>query len=329
MEGNYKKWINRINSKQDVLTEDNVGEFMDLELSTKSAPTSGDTVLGRDSLTGKAVEIPTSSLGGNGNIDTSNLVPYTGANKDVNIGAYYFETSQGFKKTGGTANQALTANGDTFDLTTKLDKGIYTGNAQDLKTEIDGKLNKPTLISDGNVPRWNSSVENFVAGAITNTSDGKIGVSKANPTEALDVNGNVKSDSYKFTLPTALTPTPNTLIPKTDGSGLLWYNNSSTPADLGFKTKVISINSDTVLSEVHNNNIILITAKCTITIPSGLSKDFNCVFMVKGAFTATFIQGSGATIYAPNGLLLKTDSKASFFYESSNNYILTGELTTS
>ena len=98
MEGNYKKWINRINSKQDVLTEDNVGQFMDLELPTKLTPTSGDTVLGRDSLTGKAVEIPTSSLGGNGNIDTSNLVPYTDANKDVNIGAYYFETSQGFKK---------------------------------------------------------------------------------------------------------------------------------------------------------------------------------------------------------------------------------------
>ena len=64
MEGNYKKWINRINAKQDVLTEDNVGQFMDLELPTKLTPTSGDTVLGRDSLTGKAVEIPTSSLGG-------------------------------------------------------------------------------------------------------------------------------------------------------------------------------------------------------------------------------------------------------------------------
>ena len=80
MEGNYKKWLNRINAKQYVLTEDNVGEFMDVKLSTKSTPTSGDTVLGRDSLTGKAVEIPTSSLGGSGNVDTSNLVPYTGAN---------------------------------------------------------------------------------------------------------------------------------------------------------------------------------------------------------------------------------------------------------
>ena len=122
MEGNFKKWINRINSKQDVLTDDNVGEFMLSELSTKSAPTSGDTVLGRDSLTGKAVKIPTDQFGGGGSGgDTSNLVPYTDANQNVNIGAYYFETSQGFKKTGGTANQALTANGGTFDLTTKAD----------------------------------------------------------------------------------------------------------------------------------------------------------------------------------------------------------------
>lgn len=57
MEGNYKKWLNRINSKQDVLTEDNLGQFMDSELSTKNTPISGDTVLARDSVTGKAVTI--------------------------------------------------------------------------------------------------------------------------------------------------------------------------------------------------------------------------------------------------------------------------------
>lgn len=54
-------------------------------------------------------------------VDTSNLVPYTGATKDVNIDSNYFETSQGFKKTGGTANQALTADGGTFDLNEKAD----------------------------------------------------------------------------------------------------------------------------------------------------------------------------------------------------------------
>jgi hypothetical protein len=47
----------------------------------------------------------------------------------------------GFKTPTGTPNQALTANGGTFDLTTKLDKGTYTGTAQDLKNSIDSKAN--------------------------------------------------------------------------------------------------------------------------------------------------------------------------------------------
>ena len=64
MSGNHKKWLDRINSKQDVLTEDNVGQFMDLELTTKSTPTSGDTVLVMDSVTGKAVKIPTDQFSG-------------------------------------------------------------------------------------------------------------------------------------------------------------------------------------------------------------------------------------------------------------------------
>ncbi len=104
----------RFDEKQDVLTEDNVGQFMDVKLSTKSTPTSGDTVLGRDSLTGKAVEIPTSSLGGNGNVDTSNLVPYTGANKDVNIASNYFKTSKGFDFTFDVNNYFNTYHSDYY-----------------------------------------------------------------------------------------------------------------------------------------------------------------------------------------------------------------------
>lgn len=86
-----------LDSKQDVLTEDNLGQFMDSELPTKSAPTSGDTVLGRDSVTGKAVKIPTNQLGNN--IDLSNFVPYDNATKDVNIASNYFKTSKGFDYT--------------------------------------------------------------------------------------------------------------------------------------------------------------------------------------------------------------------------------------
>ena len=188
MEGNYKKWLDRINAKQDTLTEDNVGEFMDVKLSTKSTPTSGDTVLARDSLTGKAVRIPTSSFGGSGggsglvlgetsstayrgdrgktaydhsqithdknlvglgNVDnTSDLnKPISTATQTAlnskqdklqdatgNIGVGKTDASatekldvngnvkaSGFKKNGGTTNQALTADGGVFDLNTKAD----------------------------------------------------------------------------------------------------------------------------------------------------------------------------------------------------------------
>lgn len=77
MEGNYKKWLNRINAKQDVLTKDNVGEFMDSELSTKNTPTSGDTVLARDSVTGKAVEIPIDQLTDNTSETTKDVTSTT------------------------------------------------------------------------------------------------------------------------------------------------------------------------------------------------------------------------------------------------------------
>lgn len=43
--------------------------------------------------------------------------------------------------------------------------------------------------------------------------------------------GNIK-DGLRFTLPTSITPQPNMLIPKTDGSGLLWYENSSVGAEI-------------------------------------------------------------------------------------------------
>lgn len=51
-----------LNSKQDKLTAENVGQFMDLDLSTKTTPISADTILARDSVTNEAVEIPFSAF---------------------------------------------------------------------------------------------------------------------------------------------------------------------------------------------------------------------------------------------------------------------------
>ena len=193
MEGNFKKWINRINSKQDVLTEDNVGQFMDLELPTKLTPTSGDTVLARDILTNKAVEIPIESLGGGGGgdlsnyytktetysktevddiiadipvVDTSNLVPYTGANKDVNIGNYYFESSLGFKQTGGDSTQYLMADGSTSTLPADLIRGTGT---------------------IGRITRY--SATGVIGNSVIYDDGANVGVGTTSPSRKLDVNG--------------------------------------------------------------------------------------------------------------------------------------------
>lgn len=48
---------NALDLKQNTLTEDNFGAFMDADLATKLTPSPNDFVLGRDFLTGKAVEI--------------------------------------------------------------------------------------------------------------------------------------------------------------------------------------------------------------------------------------------------------------------------------
>lgn len=62
VEGTIKKFTtisekNFWNLKQEELTEDNVGEFMNLVIPTKLTPSSNDTLLARDFLTNKAVEI--------------------------------------------------------------------------------------------------------------------------------------------------------------------------------------------------------------------------------------------------------------------------------
>jgi hypothetical protein len=90
--------------------------------------------------------------GGGGGGDTSNLVPYTGATKNVNIGAYYFESSAGFKKTGGTANQALTADGGVFDLNTKADLVDGKVPSSQLPSYVDDVLEFANLASFPEMP---------------------------------------------------------------------------------------------------------------------------------------------------------------------------------
>ena len=62
--------------------------------------------------------------GGGGGGDTSNLVPYTGANKDVNIASNYFKTSKGFDFTKDAYNYFRTSNNGSYNKLEFQSKGI-------------------------------------------------------------------------------------------------------------------------------------------------------------------------------------------------------------
>ena len=91
--------------------------------------------------------------------------------------------------------------------------------------------------------------------------NGNIGVGKtdASATEKLDVNGNVKSNSYKFNLQESITPTPNTLVPKTDGSGLLWYDNNSVLRNIGENFFSADLSSSTARNHSLNASFTIDT----------------------------------------------------------------------
>ena len=145
MEGNFKKWLDKINCKQDVLTEDNLGQFMDSKLDTKSTPTSGDTVLARDILTNKAVEIPIESLGGGGSglaLGETSSTAYRG-----DRGKIAYDHSQVTGNPHGTTKSDVGLG--NVDNTSDLNKPISTATqtALDLKENL---ANKATDLSSPN-----------------------------------------------------------------------------------------------------------------------------------------------------------------------------------
>lgn len=123
--------------------------------------------------------------------------------------------------------------------------------------------------------------------------DSKVGVGTMNPTEKLEVNGKIK-----------------------DSQGILKSQ------------RTITVTGNITLSETHNGAVLNVTNTCNITIPTGLDANFQCVVFAKGSVIVTFVNG-GVTVYAPSGLLLKTDKMASLVSTSANNFNLTGELATS
>ena len=164
MEGNYRKWLDRINAKQDILTEDNLGQLMDSELSTKSTPTSGDTVLGKDSLTGKAVEIPTSSLGGGGSGSGLALGETSSTAYRGDRGKIAYDHSQSTGNPHGTTKADVGLG--NVDNTSDLNKPISTATqlALNTKADINNIPTKTSFTYDILVSNWTLVSGKYEAG---------------------------------------------------------------------------------------------------------------------------------------------------------------------
>ena len=365
MEGNYKKWINRINSKQDVLTEDNVGSFMDLELPTKLTPTSGDTVLARDILTNKAVEIPIESLGGGGSGLTLGETSSTAYRGDRGKIAYDHSQTIG-NPHGTTKNDIGLGNVDnTSDLNkpistatqqalnNKLDKGTYTGNASDLKSLIDAKI-----IGSGTanyIPKFTAS--GAIGNSIIYDNGTSVGIGSTlhvvqndTSTVAAIIKGGlfgalIQGGSAISNYALSVTNSSSSSLLYVRGDGNVGIGTASPTEKLEVNgnvkatqikdqygslksQRVITITGNITLSEIHNGAILHITNSCNIRIETGLDANFQCVVYAKGSIIVTFVNG-GVTINSPSGLLLKTDKMASLFASASNTFNLLGELATS
>ncbi len=94
--------------------------------------------------------------------------------------------------------------------------------------------------------------------------------------------------------------------------------------DISSEIKDISANY-TIL-ESDRGKTLRILANVIITIPTGLSANFEIFGYVHGNFTATFQNGSGFTAYAPFGMLLKQGLTAMFKRTTNSTGILTGNL---
>ena len=85
----------------------------------------------------------------------------TSPSEKLDVSGYVNAT--GFKTPSGTTTQALTADGGVFDLNTKLDKGTYTGTAQDLKNDIENKQEKLSSFDESILIEFDGNIEGNVS----------------------------------------------------------------------------------------------------------------------------------------------------------------------
>ena len=283
--------MDRINSKQDTLTKDNLGQFMDSELSTKNTPTSGDTVLGRDSLTGKAVEIPIEQLGNNSassettsDVTSTTTVGAINAGQTIEVGTNIQKlTELLLNKTfyptfvnptfGLTNNAGLREVGSVFSVTL-----TFNFNRGQILGKLDNSIWNPTMLQDYRAGIATSYLLNGVSGSNNSASFNVTTILGTNT-----LNGSVtygegekpkdsKGDDFESRYPGGTSPVQNTSF---EGIYPYFYYKSTspiTPAIMqsaianGQATKVIKDSTGTItIPFLPNGEYIAVAYPATST----------------------------------------------------------------
>ena len=82
-------------------------------------------------------------------VDTSNLVPYTGANKDVNIASNYFKTSKGFNFTYDENNYFKTDHSNSYNHLVFYSEDSSNGNFGYMFIEANPEIGFVVNIANG------------------------------------------------------------------------------------------------------------------------------------------------------------------------------------
>lgn len=104
-----------------------------------------------------------------------------------------------------------------------------------------------------------------------------------------------------------------------DGTHVFYGDTKKKLAFDGQIYKAISAN--TTLDDTYHNAIVWITATSTITVPSSLRNDFNCVFFVIGSFVGTIAGGSGVTFKSPYGLEIGNNASGHLARYTGNEFV--------
>ena len=90
-----------------------------------------------------------------------------------------------------------------------------------------------------------------------------------------------------------------------------------------------TITGNTTLDKSYNGAFVKVKANATITVPSTLQNEFDCVFRCFSGATATFVEGSSVSFDAHKGKILEPFKLGTLLRDgSTNTFVLEGELKT-